>query len=293
MPTPRLLVPRQRFPRLLFPLWGEFPMLPPRLNDTFTAEGPGPELLTMRRTLFLLALCCLPLASACNQAASNGSASPAKAASGGVAVIDLDEVARLLGRETAIKQSLTAREANLNQQLETMRVSYANQLRQRKQELTPEPASNELAQLQSFEQKAVAHIQQAQRQAQQDLDGQKRALINTFRDEVKPIASQVAATKGLSIVVSKNDTFLFAFDSAVDITQEVAERMKPLASSASPDQTTYSPQTPVSGAGSPNATLPDTFGANGHAPPANENPDFFPAEPDLLPSAPQRPIRAE
>ena len=185
----------------------------------------------MHRFLWIALVCVLPLLSACNQSSTPSAESASVSQTGGVAVIDLDEVARQLGRELSIKQSLTAREANLNQQLETLRVSYANLLNQRKQELTEQPASSEVAQVQAFEQQAVAKIQEARQQAQNHLLTQKRDLITAFREEVKPIAAEVAATRGLSLVVSKNDTFLFAFDSGVDITSDVVAKMQ---SSATP-----------------------------------------------------------
>jgi Skp family chaperone for outer membrane proteins len=236
----------------------------------------------MRRFLFLAWLGSLPLWTACNQGSVPAPVASATQLSGGVAVIDLDEVARLLGREVSIKQSLTAQESSLNQQLETLRVSYANQLNQRKQELPEQPAEGEIAQVQALEQQAVAQIQQARQQAQNELQGQKRDLITAFREEVKPIASQVAAAKGLSLVVSKNDTFLFAFDSAVDITKDVVAQMNTNKANG-PAEISNSP---ASSSLTPPAALEYRTGSL----PASSS-LATPAEPGLLPSAPQRPLR--
>jgi Skp family chaperone for outer membrane proteins len=238
----------------------------------------------MRRFLILAWAGCLPLVVACNRGADATSERAADLPTGGVAVIDLDEVARRLGREGAIKQSLVAHETSLNQQLETLRVSYANQLQQRKEELPEQPARGDLAQVNAFEQQAVNRIQQARQHAQKDLLSQKRDLINAFREEVKPIASRVAATKGLNLVVSKNDTFLFAFDSAVDITQEVVAKMQATTISPAPSAAETppvgrtNPPSPdsireITGALSTDTTLPS------------------PTEPGLLPAAPERPLR--
>lgn len=234
----------------------------------------------MRRFLLLAWVGCLPLFSACNQSSTPVVEQASTQLSGGVAVIDLDEVARLLGRELTIKQSLTAHETSLNQQLETLRVSYANQLNQRKQELPEQPADGELAQVQAFEQQAVKQIQQARQQAQNDLLTQKNNLISAFREEVKPIASRVASTKGLSLVVSKNDTFLFAFDSAVDITKEVVAQMQATAPAA-----TVEPAKPTLGRSTPAEYTSALPSSTSIATPA--------AEPGLLPAAPDRPLRRE
>jgi Skp family chaperone for outer membrane proteins len=201
-------------------------------------------------------------------------------------VIDLDEVARLLGRELTIKQSLTARETSLNQQLETLRVSYANQLSQRKQELPEQPADGDLAQVQAFEQQAVKEIQQARQQAQNDLVVQKNNLIAAFREEVKPIASQVAATKGLSLVVSKNESFLFAFDSGVDITKEVVAKIQATTPTAIPETTVPTP-------GSTQPQLPTSVPAQYTSALPGSTSIATPAEPGLLPTAPERPLRRE
>lgn len=239
----------------------------------------------MRRFLLLAALVCLPVFSACNQGSTPVAEQATDEISGGVAVIDLDEVARLLGREMSIKQSLTVRENSLNQELETLRVSYANQINQRKQELPEQAAGGDLAQVQAFEQQALNKIQQARQQAQNDLNEQKRILINAFREEVKPVASKVAASKGLSLVVSKNESFLFAFDSAVDITKEVVAQMQTAslaepAEEASPTIGSTNPQLPSSANGLTAAHLPSSTIANQ-------------AEPGLLPAAPDRPLRRE
>ena len=50
-------------------------------------------------------------------------------------------------------------------------------------------------------------------------------MINRFREEVKSVARKVASDKGLSIVVTKNDSVIFAYDSTVDITNEVADQL--------------------------------------------------------------------
>ena len=235
----------------------------------------------MHRNLGLFFLCVLPLLSACSQSGPATTETAAQAQTGGVAVIDLDEVARQLGRELSIKQSLTAREASLNQQLESMRVQYANLLNQRKQELTEQPASGEIAQVQAFEKQAVAKIQQARQQAQNHLLTEKKDLITAFREEVKPVAAEVAAKRGLSIVISKNETFLFAFDDGVDITHDVVMEMRnngaaqPAASPAStPDST--SPAAPASPEGLGSA--PQRFN-----PPAAAQPAAQTASPRSLP----------
>lgn len=159
------------------------------------------------------------------------SASRGAKAAGGVAVVDLDEVARRLGRLDEIGGELRQREASLNQQLQAMQSSYRQQYQDKLNQLAQAPPeasvgrSEQEQQLQVVQQKMNVQLLQAKKQAQTNLNSYQLTLINRFRAEVKPIAQEVAAQRGFSVVVPKLDQVLFAFDPAVDITDEVARRM--------------------------------------------------------------------
>ena len=73
---------------------------------------------------------------------------------------------------------------------------------------------------------ASANLNQVQQKAKNDLSQHGAQLVQQFRDEVKPIARQVASEKGLSIIVTRNETVVFDFTSAVDITEDVVRKMR-------------------------------------------------------------------
>ena len=58
---------------------------------------------------------------------------------------------------------------------------------------------------------------------------------------VQMIAQEVAKEKGLNVVITKNDT-LFSYESAVDITDEVAKRMRKTAGTRTAQQPAASSQ---------------------------------------------------
>lgn len=53
----------------------------------------------------------------------------------------------------------------------------------------------------------------------------RQALVDQFREQAKPVLREVAAARGLSIVVPKNDGLLLTIDPAVEITDDVATKM--------------------------------------------------------------------
>lgn len=115
---------------------------------------------------------------------------------GGLAVVDLDQVAAELGRDAKIKEALLRREAELNQQFNLVGrggfpLSESDRLRVR-----------------------------------QEMAAFRRTLINDFRNEIKPIAQKIASERGLSIVVPKNEGLLLSFEPGVEITSAVVDEMR-------------------------------------------------------------------
>jgi len=50
-------------------------------------------------------------------------------------------------------------------------------------------------------------------------------LVNQFRDRIKPAARRVAQERGLSVIVTKNDGFVFDYVSTADITDAVVDEL--------------------------------------------------------------------
>ncbi len=150
-----------------------------------------------------------------------------KPAAGAVAVIDLDAIAQRLGSDKQIAESITKRQTSLSQQLVDLAKSYNQQIADQKKKLseaaTQNGAENGQVTLANWEQQANANLNKVKQQAELDLQKHKAALIAQFRDEIKPAARRVAQARGLSVIVTKNDSVLYDFAPSADITEAVVE----------------------------------------------------------------------
>lgn len=150
----------------------------------------------------------------------------------GVAVVDLDEVARQLGRDASMLKQMNDGQASLNQQLRTLQTSLQEKYQQTARDLASQPAPNganpeaKKQQLVGLEREMGLQLNRAKQTAQNNLNTYRQQLIQQFREEVTPVAKAVAAQRGLGVVVTKNDTVLLTFDDAHDITAEVIVKLR-------------------------------------------------------------------
>jgi len=174
---------------------------------------------SVRTTIFAMAALLLAASVGCNKTET------AQAPGGGVAVIDLDEVARRLGRDLTMTESLKAREGSLTQQLSTVQANYTKQLTDKKDAFGAELTEDQTRALLQMQQQANLQLNQVKQKAVANLTQHKTQLIAQFRDEVKPIAQAAAKARGYSVVATKNDAVVFTYDSAHDITDDVVAEM--------------------------------------------------------------------
>lgn len=150
----------------------------------------------------------------------------------GVAVVDLDEVARRLGSDVAMVQAIRESQTSLNQQLQSLQTSLQQQYQRKKHELdgrqvqAKRDQATETKQLEAFSRQLSVQLNQARRNANNQINAHQRQLIQRFREEVKPVAQQAAFERGLGVVVTKNESVLLAFDDAHDITAAVVEKLQ-------------------------------------------------------------------
>ncbi|MFG0334925.1 MAG: OmpH family outer membrane protein [Maioricimonas sp. JB049] len=150
-------------------------------------------------------------------------------ATGRVAVINLDLIAEKLDRDEAMAESLKSAAASLQEQLKTLQASYQSKLDQAVQQVSheaPAEGDSEKQQVALLGRQLNVQLGEAKRQAQVQLTNHRQQLVAQFRAEVKPVAEQVARDRGLDIVITKNDTVVFAFASAVDITDDVVKALQ-------------------------------------------------------------------
>lgn len=144
---------------------------------------------------------------------------------GGVAIVDLDEVARRLGREAEMTQSIQSAAGALNQRLTAVQKDAEGKLKAIQADLGSDPSPEEAQQFVQQARSAQIQFNQLRQRAQQQLGNHRRQLVNQFRQDTQPIAAKVAKQKGFTTVVTRNDAFVFSFDNTVDITDDVIALM--------------------------------------------------------------------
>ena len=153
----------------------------------------------------------------CGQMAGTSSST----SNGGIAVVDLDKVAAKTHRDRQLAQNLELAQNSLNQALTKEVESAKVQLDAKKKAYGEEMSADDQKEFSSLERSAVTQLSQLQNTARLKFDQFKQMEIAKFRKEMAPIAKEVAAKRGLSVVIPKNEGLLLSVDAGADITDEV------------------------------------------------------------------------
>lgn len=200
-------------------------------------------------------------------AADAANASQGGATVGGVAIIDLDEVAKRLGDDVQIIDDIKRRETRLNDELQTLQVSYTRQLEEKRREIGYNPTEEQQQALQQLDMNLGTKLQQAQVDAQRELAMLQNSLVQQLRERVRPVARDVAKSRGLNTVLVKNLDVLFYHEDAQEITDEVVEKL--LANGARAPQ----PISPQPASTYPEGKSPPPTGSSYDFPHTAEKPD--------------------
>lgn len=199
----------------------------------------------MPRTTLTLALCAVIALGA-------GAAGSwlTRSSGGGVAVVDLEKVAKELGREQQMVNDLKANQNNVASQLATVEKNAIEKLNQMKAELGDAAPDDKKLEFQKTAQTAQIQFNNLQKQAVTAIGQRRDFLVASFRAEARPVAEKIAKANGANAVVTKNDAFLFSFDNTIDITDAVIAEMRANpAKPAAPAVAAPQPATPAAGAG--------------------------------------------
>lgn len=163
----------------------------------------------------------LGVLSGCEQANGNAPAEvTATSTVGTIAVVDLDEVARGLGKQAEWKSDLESQQQRLRGEYQTINQSLTSQLEQMQSQLGEEPTDDQRRQLQAGIVQARQIMRNAELQANALLQQRRDELIADFRDRVQPIVRKVADKQGFDVVIVKGANVMAASEAA-DITQAV------------------------------------------------------------------------
>jgi len=183
---------------------------------------------TLRMTISSGALLLAVIMSSCTPAPT------APAPKGGVALIDLDDVAKRLGRDAAIIKELQDAGNPMGEELSAARDELQGEFETAKSAMGAEPTEADQQKLAELEGNLNAQLQQKQQQAQQELNAKRIALVNRFREEVKPVALKIAAAQGLGVVIFKTENTVLVNDPDIDITDAVVAELTSASATPTP-----------------------------------------------------------
>ena len=197
------------------------------------------------KTIFsLLAVLALSLTTGCDPRSSSSSSS------GGVALVDLEAVAKRLGRDTEIETELKSAGEQLQTQLASAQKELQEEFTRLKEVVGETPSTEENQKLADLGRDLNGKFQQKQQSARQEISNKRSELVMRFREEIRPVALRVASARGLNIVLVKSDIVVLANALDADITGDViaelqgnpasapstaADTAKPPAAAESPD----------------------------------------------------------
>lgn len=163
---------------------------------------------------------CAAVGVGCSRPATSAPSAPL----GTVAVIDLDRVAQKLGQDRQITQAIQTQQSLLQKQLQELAAAYDQQLAQNRQN-SAEPSTGEVA-LASWQQQASANLGKARQELEAKLTAHRAQLVLQFREQIKPFAREAARARGLSVIVTKNESVVYDFVDAVDISDDVVTAIR-------------------------------------------------------------------
>ncbi len=142
-----------------------------------------------------------------------------------VAIVDLDAVARALGRDDVIAQQINAANEQLSSQVLQIAKTLQEQLREQQAQIGEAGEQADQSQLEARTAEANRQLQATQQEARQRAALFRTAVVNEFRNEVAPVAQQIAVDRGARIVLTSAVPTVW-FDAEIDITDEVIAQMR-------------------------------------------------------------------
>jgi len=157
--------------------------------------------------------------------------------SGGVAIVDIDAVAKELGIADAVVRDLQVAQTDLNTQLSNAKSQLQAKMNQAEAQAGQQPTPQRRQELVNFNRQLNQEYDRYQANARQILTNTRVTRIREFQEKLKPIAQAEAKKKGLHIVLMKVSPPVFTFSEEVDITEAVTAAAKAAGIKADPPST--------------------------------------------------------
>ena len=143
---------------------------------------------------------------------------------GWIAVINLNEIARQLGERERWQSDMADREAELNERLEVMKMSFEKELEETKASLGEDLTEEQNKSIKAMTARYNASILQEREHARGEYAQFQVGLESEFRTKVKSVALDVARSLGYSVVLQHNT--VFDYDASTEITVRVIEKLQ-------------------------------------------------------------------
>lgn len=140
-------------------------------------------------------------------------------------VVDLNAVAKALGRDEVMKQEVGAAEKQLRDQLQEIADDLKQQVRVEQQKLNTESQQEEIQRVEQLALQAQQAFKAQQIAAQQKASQYREQLLQAFRSEVKAVAEPIARQRGARLVKFVGADVLW-FDPGIDITGDVISGLR-------------------------------------------------------------------
>jgi len=141
-----------------------------------------------------------------------------------IAVVDLQSVAKSLGRDEKIASAINTANARLNQQIETLSAELRKNIDEKKAALGDKPEKEDEQAYIQLIQKSNAKLNQVRQLAAQKSQQVKTLLIIEFRKEASDAAASLAKTLKFKAVLGLHDGLLWS-ENTLDITDKVTAVM--------------------------------------------------------------------
>lgn len=141
-------------------------------------------------------------------------------------MIDLDRVALAMGRDATMHADLKFIVESMIRQMNVERDKATENLNVMKSRLNRSSSLKEVEEYQAASRAAQAKLDELQSLAKAKVEEQRDKMVQSFREEVRPIAVQVSKSHGAQLVMTKNNAVAFFYDQSIDITDEVIAEIK-------------------------------------------------------------------
>jgi len=176
---------------------------------------------------------------------------PAVAQKGGVAILDIDEVARQLGVEEKVRVDLLSMQNNLNADLQRTQETMQKQMTGVEEAAGENPTEEQKRQIIATNQQLNEEFNRLKAQAQTTLGQERVRMINEFRIRLEPIALKAAQEAGLEVVLMKVTPPVFTYATSVDITQATTKLALEAGMQVKAAEVTNAPATPATAPAAP------------------------------------------